>query len=195
MIIGLFGGTFDPPHVGHLHIAQQILDFTECDEVWFVPTNKQNPPKPAQPPERRLAMVEHMVRESNNAKFRVCPLEIEHDLDGKTIHLLPFLPEEHTYNFIIGSDQLPSFHLWSEWQTLLAKIPFLVFPRLGYPNEPLYPNMRMVNDSNLIVTNVSATKIRARVKRSLPVAPFVVKQVEEYIDKNGLYKEAMQKNL
>jgi nicotinate-nucleotide adenylyltransferase len=114
---------------------------------------------------------------------------MDNQLDGNTIHLLPLLPKEHTYHFVIGSDQLPTFHLWGEWQQLLKEIPFFVFPRLGYPNDPLYEGMTMINDSSLVVSNISSTKIRDRVRRGLSIEPFVPPGVGEYIRTHNLYQE------
>ena len=100
---------------------------------------------------------------------------------------MPFLPQENSYSFIIGSDLLPSFHLWQNWEQLLKVMPFLVFPRLGYANEPVYQNMTMVNDPSLVVTNLSATKIRDFVRRKISITPFVDQAVAEYIQEKGLY--------
>lgn len=188
MNIGLLGGTFNPPHLGHILISRQVLDFTDCDEVWFVPNFRQNPPKPAADPIHRLAMTQH-IRIPNT---RVSSLEIDHKLDGKTIHLLDVLPKGNSYRFIIGSDQLATFHLWGEWETLVTRIPFLVFPRYGYPNEPLYSGMSVVGDETLVASNISATKIRERVKRGLSIVEFVPKGVDDYIRRYGLYKEGAE---
>jgi len=188
MSIGLLGGTFNPPHLGHILIARQILDFTPCEEVWFVPNYMQNPPKPAAPPEDRLEMTKMIMCPGT----KVSTIEIDKKLDGRTIHLLEYLPPGNNYHFIIGSDQLSSFHLWGQWQELLKKIPFLVFPRYGYPNEPLYPGMKVVGDESIIASNISATKIRDRVRRGLSIAEFVPQGVEHYIHEHGLYKEPGQ---
>ena len=165
-------------------IAQQVLDFTDIDEVWFLPNFGQIPPKPFADVADRLAMTKLLVLK----KTRVSTIEIDHTLDGDTINLLPFLPGEHTFRFIIGSDQLPTLHLWGRWEELLSTIPFLVFPRYGYPNEPLYPNMTMVGSELLVGTNISSTKIRKRVKEGLPIEQFVPPAVASYIRTHNLYR-------
>lgn len=186
MHIGLFGGVFNPPHLGHLMIARQILDFTDIDEVWFLPNYGQHPPKPhVAPVADRLAMAHLLVL----PKTRVSPLEIDNTLGGNTIELLPFLPKEHTYTFIMGADWLPSFHLWGHWQELLAKLPFLVFPRNGYANEPLYDNMTLLRHRSLITSNISSTKIRQRVKIGLTIDQFVPGAVSDYIRSHELYEK------
>lgn len=184
MKIALFGGAFNPPHIGHLLIAQQVLDFTDTDEVWFLPNYGQHPPKPYMAAVGdRLAMTKFLFL----PRTKVSTLEINNKLDGNTINLLPLLPKGNTYTFIIGSDWLPSFTLWGSWEELLQKMPFLVFPRNGYANEPLYPNMKLLTHENLIVTDISATKIRQRVKDGLPIDLFVPPKVAEYIKVHKLY--------
>jgi nicotinate-nucleotide adenylyltransferase len=183
MHIALLGGAFNPPHNGHLLIAQQVLDFTDAEEVWFLPNYRQSPPKPVASVEDRLAMAEMLTL----PKTRVSTIEIDHQLNGETVSILPHLPKEHAFSFIIGSDQLPSFHLWGRWKELLDAMPFWVFPRYGYPNEPLRENMRVVAHPLLIGSNISSTKVRDRVKAGLPIDQFVPKGVAEYIAKHGLY--------
>lgn len=184
MKIGLLGGAFNPPHLGHLMIAQQVLDFTDTDEVWFLPSFGQIPPKPVADVSHRLNMARLLVEE----RTKISTIEIDHQLDGDTINLLPFLPKVHEFRFIIGSDQLPTFHLWGRWRELLSSLPFLVFPRYGYPNEPLYPNMTLVGSNLLVGSNISSTKIRERVKQGLSIDQFVPKQISLYIASNGLYR-------
>ena len=184
MHIALLGGAFNPPHNGHTMIAQQVLDFAGVDEVWFLPNYGQIPPKPVAPVSDRLAM----TRLIELPHVRVSTLGIDHALDGDTINLVPHLPREHRFVFIIGSDQLPTFHLWGRWTELLGKLPFLVFPRYGYPNEPIYEHMSVVSNELLVGSNISSTKIRARVKQGLPVEPFIHPAVARYIADHALYR-------
>lgn len=185
MHIGLLGGAFNPPHIGHLHIARQVLDFTDIEEIWFLPNYGQQPPKPGVAPVLdRLAMTKMLTL----PKTSVSTLEIDNALSGDTIELLPLLPKEHSYTFIMGSDWLPTFTLWGKWQELLKKLPFLVFPRAGFPNEPLYENMTVLFHPLLMVSDISATKIRERVKKGLSIDQFVPTGVAAYIKKHGLYQ-------
>ena len=190
MNIGILGGAFNPPHIGHLLIARQVLDFASpeqgrrIDEVWFVPSyGGHHLRSDVVSAEHRLAM----LNLCSIPRTRVSTIEIDHKLDGKTIHLLPYLPKEHVYTFIIGADWLPTFHKWERYQELLKQISFLVIPRYGFANGPLYENMTVLQHSFLMTSDISATKIRGRVKQGLPVDCFVPKGIAEYIEKNKLY--------
>lgn len=183
MNIALLGGAFNPPHLGHVFVAQQILDFTETDEVWLLPNYGQHPPKPVAPFADRVEMSRFLETE----RIKLSTLEIDNKLNGQTINLLPYLPPGNDYSFVIGSDQLAAFHLWGSYLELVRKIPFLVFPRYGYPNEPLYPGMKVVGSELLLATNISSTKIRGRVRAGLSIESFVPQGVAQYIKEKKLY--------
>lgn len=183
MKIAILGGAFNPPHIGHCMIAQQVLDFVGVDEVWFLPNFKHSFEKPMATAEHRLAMTRTLAL----PKTRISTIEIDHELSGQTIEILPYLPQEHSYSFVIGSDQLPSFHLWGKWEELLQKLPFLVFPRYGYPNEPLYENMHVITHELLVGSNISSSKIRGRIAAGLPIDQFVPAPVALYIAEHTLY--------
>jgi len=189
MHIGILGAAFNPPHLGHLLMAQQALDFAHFDEVWFTPTYHHTFAKQTELPEHRLAMAKLMV--AGNPRFKVSALEIEHVLDGNTINLLPILRHaypQHLFTFIIGSDNLPTFHKWGRWQELVNQLPFLVIPRAGHANTPLYENMSVLEHPLLVITNISSTGIRQRLKAGLPIGYFVTSNIQSYIQKHKLYK-------
>lgn len=185
MHIGLLGGAFNPPHIGHILVAQQVLDFTNVDEVWFLPNFGQSFPKNGSVTgwEHRLAMTNmiHMPR------TRISTLEIDNKLDGQTIRLLPILPKKHDYHFIIGSDQLAAFTKWGNWEKLLEELPFYVFPRYGYPSEPFFKHMTLLSHTTLIATDISSEKIRERIARGLTAEHFVLPNVAQYIIDHKLY--------
>jgi nicotinate-nucleotide adenylyltransferase len=189
MQIALFGGSFNPPHIGHTLIARQVLDYCGVDELWFLPNFGQaymggvRPFKNVASVDDRLSMAK-LIRMD---KTRVSSIEIDHQLDGQTIHLLPHLPSQHSYSFVMGSDWLPSFHMWNGWQDLIKRMDFIVFPRNGFPTEPLYPNMRVLTHDNLVLSNISSTKIRNRVAAGLSVEDFVPPGISEYIREHKLY--------
>ncbi|MBI5449631.1 nicotinate (nicotinamide) nucleotide adenylyltransferase [Candidatus Gottesmanbacteria bacterium] len=184
MNIALLGGSFNPPHIGHGWIARQVLDFCGADEVWLLPNYNQSPSKDVASVPDRLTM----TRLLEGDKIRVSTMEIDNKLDGETVHILPYLAKEHKFSFIIGSDQLAGFRKWQGWQKLLIALPFLVFPRPGYPAEPVEENMTVVESDHLVTANISSTIIRTRIAAGLPIGSFVPEAVEAYISKHGLYR-------
>lgn len=184
MNIALLGGSFSPPHNGHLIVARQVLDFTDTDEVWFLPNYGQVPPKAVAPAEDRLTMTKLLIL----PRTQVSSVEIDNKLNGETICVLPFLPKEHSFTFIIGADQLPTFHQWRDWKKLLKAMPFFVFPRYGFPHEPLYEGMKLINHELLISSNISSTKVRQRVAKGLSITEFVPQGVASYIAERNLYR-------
>lgn len=187
MHIGILGGSFNPPHLGHLLIAQQILDYTNIDKIWFLPAFRHTFDKPLASVSDRLAM----TRLLKLAHTQVSTLEIDHQTHGDTIELIPILKKEYpkySFTFIMGSDQLPAFTKWGSWGVLLKQIPFLVVPRASYPLAPLYPGMKILNNPLFITTNISSSMVRARIKKNLSIDYLVIDEVKKYIQEKGLYK-------
>lgn len=187
MNIGILGSFFNPPHVGHILVVQQTLEFAHFDEVWFLPGLRSTFNK-------HLISIEHrlnMIKLVEIAKTQVSALEIDYQLDGNTINLVPILKKlypKDRFTFIIGSDQLPTFTKWGRWRELLRQLPFLVFPRAGFPLEPLYPGMKVLSHPLLAVTNISSTMVREKIKKGMSVDHFVPQIVLDYIGKHQLYR-------
>lgn len=181
MRIALLGGSFNPPHNGHLVMARAVLAQVGVDEVWLLPNFQQSPPKDVAPVADRLAM----VRLLEEQQIFVSSIEIDHKLSGETVEIVPFLPKSNTYVFIIGSDQLPTFFQWQDYQKLLSALTFWVYPRAGYPLSPLYEGMRVLTGEPY---DVSSTDVRARVQSGRSLGGLVPKRVAAYIAERGLYK-------
>lgn len=187
MNIGILGSFFNPPHVGHILVVQQTLEFAHFDKVWFLPGLKSTFHKQLIPVGHRL----NMIKLVKMPKTQVSTLEIDNQLDGNTINLVSHLKKLYprdTFTFIIGSDQLATFTKWGKWQELLKELPFLVFPRAGYPLEPLYSGMSVLSHPLLAVTNISSTMVRERVRGGLVIDRLVPDLVKKYILEHKLYR-------
>ena len=129
--IGLFGGSFDPPHSGHMHVAETGLKQLDLDEVWWFPT-PGNPLK--QPPgayEARLAAVQIML--DGHRAMRVSDIERRSNIHY-TIELVKLLRAhcpQAQLTWLMGSDSLENFHLWKDWKTIAALMPIAVIARPG----------------------------------------------------------------
>ncbi len=190
MNIILFGGSFDPPHKAHQHITKTILDQNIFDEVWYLPVHIHDFDKSPVSPQHRLAMLRQIL--IDNTKIETYEIDrggvsYTHD----TLLALSKKNPQHTFSFLIGSDNLEKFHLWgcsrhnSCYTTMLRDFPFYVYPRRGYPFSPLYKGMIPLQDFDQV--EVSSTEIRDRVKQKKPISHLVDKRVEEYIKENELY--------
>ncbi len=186
MHIGILGAAFNPPHIGHMLIAQQVLDFSDIERIWWLPVYKHTFDKSLVDVVDRVAMLSLLKM----LGAQLSTLEIDNRLDGNTINLLPILrqqfPNDH-FTFIIGSDNLPTFHKWGKWQELLRQLPFLVVERAGYPLKPLYQDMKILEHPLFITTNISSTLVRARIKTNLSIDHLVTGEVRDYIEAHKLY--------
>jgi len=184
--IAVLGGLFDPPHLGHFLIAKQALesDF-KIDLVYLMPAYKHPWRDAYASSEERLAMAVF----SANRKIRVDPWEIEQKKTSFTIEAVKeFLKRKDRYFWLLGSDALPTFHKWKEYKKLSKMIKFLVFPRAGFPMKKLPDNFYSLAKKDSIITNISSTAIRERIKNGQSIKNLVPKEVEEYIEKKQLYK-------
>lgn len=199
MDIAILGGSFDPPHLGHMLIARQVLERLPIDEAWLMPCFKHDFDKPLSDALHRLAMTKLL----SNEQIKVSDFEVKQKGVAVTIRTLRELSAQFpndTFSFVIGSDQLRDFHKWDEWQNLIGEFRLIIFPReialphlrtdvQKYLKGQTIPQTVVVMDYNdLVLTNVSSTLVRERVKRGLPIDLLVPRGIELYIKKHKLYK-------
>jgi nicotinate-nucleotide adenylyltransferase len=193
MKIAILGGSFNPPHLGHQLIASQTLDFTKNRQIWLTPCYKHTFEKNLAPVKTRVKMTKML----ENKKIKYSNEEIKAKLDGETINLMNLLKKkypQHQFSFIIGTDNLPTFKKWGQWQKLITTTQFLVFPRPGFKynlkkyglNKKEYL-FKKIDHPLLITCNISSTDIRKRVKQNLPIKHLVPKKIADYIKNNKLY--------
>ncbi len=191
MEIVLFGGAFDPPHLGHLEITTHLLQTAIADEVWLVPVGEHDFDKAMIQAEHRVKMLEllegNLPRELQN-KVRVETCEIERQGVSHTYETLTQLSEqypEHRFSWLIGADNLAKFHLWKDFKLMLSKFLFYVYPRQDYSMLPLYTGM--VPLSGVKQINVSSTEVRNRARAGKSIEELVLPEIEDYIKKQQLY--------
>ena len=193
MKIAILGSPFDPPHLGHQLISQQVLDFTDIDQVWLAPCYQHAFNKSLTMVNHRVAMTKMLI----NNKIKYCGEEIENQLSGATIEFMTLLKQkfsQHHLSFIIGSDNLKIFKKWHQWEKLLKTTRFLVFPRPGfdynlkkYGLDSFEYQWELIRHSLLVNINISSTNIRERVKKGFSISGIVPKEIENYIRKHKLY--------
>jgi len=192
MKIILFGGAFDPPHLGHQQVSQAILDQDIADEVWYVPAKEHPFSKKMSQASHRVAMLELII---NDPRVKIELFELNKtgvSYSRDTLDYLSAKYPEHTFSWVIGSDNLPEFHKWVDskgdnYQDLLKHYRFYVYPRQNFPIEPLYNNMIPLD--NVDEVEVSSTTVREKISRGENVQGLVDPAVAVYIDSNQLYLE------
>jgi nicotinate-nucleotide adenylyltransferase len=194
MKICIFGGTFDPPHLGHLLIAQTICEAEEFDKIIFVPALK-NPLKSkeiASSIENRLKMLEIAVE--GNPHFDISDNEIKRGGYSYSIDTIRYIKKEHNLKrdelyFLIGSDILKSFHNWREPSKILEECQVIVALRPGFKPSSV-PNwiLSAIQFANIPRFELSATQIRKRWKEDKTIRYMVTQPVWEFINKNSLYQ-------
>lgn len=211
MNVALFGGTFDPPHLGHLFVADTLLLRQLADQVWFVPVKQHPFGKPASADQHRVAMLELMIKSFEatvkadtsmmlgphgslssaqrlSPQLRIDTFELEQAGPSYSYNTLKGLSQrypEHTFSWVIGSDNLSSFHKWGSYQQLLKEFVVYVYPRQGSPMEPVYSGM--IPLENVKEVEISSSEIRKLVKEKKDLAGLVVEGVETYISDHQLY--------
>jgi nicotinate-nucleotide adenylyltransferase len=189
MKIGLFFGSFNPIHMGHMIIANIMVESTDLDKVWFV-ISPQNPFKPAKGLLHEFDRYD-MVRAAvyDNYKLEASDIEFNLTKPSFTIHTLVHLREKHPnkeFKVIIGEDNLTNFTKWKNHERILEDYGLYVYPRPGtQPSElKLHPNVKMV-DAPLL--DISATFIRNCIKKGQSVRYLVPDAVDEMIRDKKFY--------
>lgn len=194
--IGLYFGSFNPIHIGHIAIAGYMAEFTDIDQVWFV-VSPQNPLKKKETlleDYERLKMVDMAINDS--FKLRSCDVEFRMPKPSYTIDTITYLREQYpSYQFslIMGEDNLYTFYKWKNAELLATKYSFYVYPRNREKNVPtVLPKMETVKTDIHIVEaplmEVSGSFIRAGIKAGKDMSYYLTPQVWKYIDDNQYYK-------
>ena len=196
MTIGCLFGSFDPPHSGHIAIAEHMLRTQGLEQVWLVVT-PQNPFKQDRklsPEQHRLAMARLAVQ--GHAGLSASGLELDLPRPNYTVDTLAFMRQrwpQHRFALIIGSDNLAAFHTWKDPNAILEHHRVLVYPRPGVDGhlaaaDLLYhKGITFVPDAPLM--DVSSTGIRVRLRNWKPVDGLVSPEVLAYIRQYGLYAD------
>jgi len=193
MKIAILGGAFNPPHLGHLLISRQLLEFGFTDQVWLTPCFLHSFQKELIDPQDRLTMTNFL----KNTNILVSDIEILNKTDGQTINTMKLLTESHphhSFSFCMGSDNLKSFKLWNNWQELITTWDFLVFPRPGFDfdlkkfelENPDY-RFKFIQHPLLATTDISSTLIRKRLQANASIDYLLPEKVRDYIHENKLY--------
>ena len=187
---GLFFGSFNPIHLGHLMIASYMIEFTDIDNVWFIisPHNPLKEKSTLLPDVNRLYMVNVAVEDE--PKFSASNVEFHMPQPSYTIDTLTYLQEKyptHDFTLLAGSDIFPTFHKWKNHEQLLSLYSFYIYPRpfTKAHSFETHPSLTYVKAP---LFEISSSFIRNGIKEGKNMAYFLPKKVWEYLDEMGFYK-------
>lgn len=187
MKIALFGGRFDPPHLGHYWVARQILDFRkDIEKVVFIPAFQHQWKNASASPKQRMAMLSSFA----GSGIEISDIELKRQGVSYTIDTIRDLKKITNADifWVVGADILQEFARWEKAEELVKEATFLVFPRDPYHLPPVIPQgFEVLSDKRLITSNLSSTVIKQRRKEGLSLKGFVPPEVEIYIEEHKLY--------
>ena len=190
MKTGLFFGSFNPIHLGHMALANYFIEFTDLDALWFV-ISPHNPLKKKESllnDQMRLEMVELAIE--NDDRFESCDIEFRMPKPSFTIDTLAYLREKYPRNdfiLIMGSDSLASFHKWKNYEEIIRHYHRFIYPRGSGEEKDLsaHKNISYLKDAPRI--GVSSSFIRDALKERKNMKHFLPPAVYEYISRYDLY--------
>ncbi len=191
MKAGLFFGSFNPIHIGHLAITNYMVEYSDLDEVWLI-ISPQNPLK-----KKKTLLNEYdrfqMVEIAFNDDNRIKPNDIEFRLPkpSYTIDTLTHLKEKHPNNefvLILGTDNFASFEKWKNYETILKYYQLYVYPRPGY-NLGKYAKHKNIKQINAPLMEISSSFIRKAIKEGKNIRYFLPEKVYDYIMKMHFYEK------
>jgi len=191
--IGLFFGSFNPIHIGHLVIAEYMVEFTDLDQIWFV-ISPRNPLKKKETllnENNRIRMVRLAIE--YDTRFKASSIEFNLPRPSYTINTLAVLGEKYPkveFSLILGLDNLATLHKWKNYEQLLKNYKLYIYPRVYANAEP----PALANHPSVVITEapiveLSSTFIRKAISEGKTIKHMVPPQVGEYIKEMNFYKK------
>lgn len=191
--VGLYFGTFNPIHIGHLAIANHMVEFSDLDEVWFVIT-------PLSPFKKKQSLLDNhhryqMVYEAVEDYPKLKSSKIEFDLPPPNytidtlVHLNEKYVEDHIFSLIMGEDNLKSFHKWKNYVVILEHHDIYVYPRISVGRtEIVFEHHPKIHRVEAPIMEISSTFIRKNHKIGKNIRPLLPEKVWKYIDEMNFYR-------
>jgi len=189
MNIGLYFGSYNPIHIGHLIIGSHVANHTDIQQVWFV-VSPQNPLKPSSVllnEYHRLHLVQLAL--GDDPQLKASDVEFKLPRPSYTIDTLTYLKEkypQHRFSIIMGSDSFQNLPRWKNFDLLLKNYSFIIYRRPGFEITESYEAKVQILDAPLL--EISATAIRQFIKAGKSVRYLLTDAVREEIEKTGYYK-------
>ena len=193
MKIGLYFGTFNPIHIGHLIIANHMVEHSDLDEIWMVVT-------PHNPFKKKNSLLDNNHRfelvyraTENYPKIKPSNIEFKLPQPNYTVYTLAQITEAYPnkeFCLIMGEDNLKSLHKWKNYETILEHHHIYVYPRISEgKTETQFDKHPKIHKIAAPIVQISSTMIRNAIKDKKNVAPLLTQEVWEYIDEMNFYKK------
>ncbi|MGJ9381666.1 nicotinate-nucleotide adenylyltransferase [Salipaludibacillus sp. CF4.18] len=188
--VGIFGGTFDPPHLGHLIMAEEARIKGELDEIWwmpnYVPPHKKVSSKTTE--QQRIDLVTLMV--NTHDSYKLCLIEMQRKGLSFTADTVQDLLEDYPnvqFSFIMGGDSLKNFHSWHKSEKLQAMLPFIVIVRPGFqvPRVSVPKEVLLLEE---VTVELSSSYIRKSIRSNKENKFLLLHEVYQFIKENRLYE-------
>ena len=189
--VGLYFGSFNPIHIGHLAIANYLVEFTEIDQLWFV-VSPQNPHKKKAnllDDYQRLELVHRAV--DDDERLRASNIEFYLPKPSYTVDTLAYIKERHpNYQFVIlmGTDNLENFHKWKNYETIVENYGVIVYPRPGFDKSKVQSNKNITITENAPLMEISSSFIRKAIQQGKNVRHFLPQKTWKYLEEMNFYK-------
>ncbi|MEN8115717.1 MAG: nicotinate (nicotinamide) nucleotide adenylyltransferase [Bacteroidota bacterium] len=189
--VGLYFGSYNPIHIGHLAIANYMVEYAGIDQLWFV-VSPQNPHKKKTnllDDYQRLEMVHRAVE--GDDRLRASNIEFSLTKPSYTVDTLAYLKDQHPdYHFVIlmGSDNLENFHKWKNYKTIIEDYGIIVYPRPGFDRTKVQIDKNITIAENAPLMEISSTFIRNAISEGKNVRHFLPKKTWEYLEEMNFYK-------
>jgi len=191
--VGLYFGTFNPIHIGHLIIANHMVENSDLDEIWMVVT-------PHNPFKKKSTLLNNhhrleMVYRATEDYDKISPSDIEFKLPqpNYTVHTLAHISEKfptHQFSLIMGEDNLKSLHKWKNYETILEHHNIYVYPRISEGKvETQFDNHPKIHKVAAPIIEISSTMIRNAIKDKKNSRPLLTDAVWKYVDEMNFYRK------
>lgn len=191
--VGLYFGSFNPIHIGHIIIANHLVEYSDLDEIWLVvsPHNPFKKKKTLLEDHHRLELVRKACE--NYIKLKASDIEFKLPQPSYTINTLVHLSEKHPdiqFCLLMGEDNLNTFHKWKNYEVILQQYPIYVYPRKtdnGHENQ--FTNHPEIVHIEAPIMEISSTHIRKAISEGKNVIPLLPAEVWKYIDEMNFYRK------
>lgn len=191
MKVGLFFGSFNPVHIGHMALANYLLEFTDLERIWFVvsPHNPLKEKKTLLADHHRLELVRLAI--GDHSKMKASNIEFKLPQPSYTTNTLAHLSEkypQHAFSLIMGSDNLESLHKWKNYEVILQHYSILVYPRPGHDGGKFkaHPSVKMTEAP---LMEISSTFLREGIRNKKDLRFFFPEATWNYLREMNFYKK------